>query len=34
VLAIKNADPIQYNPKENQPRPKNQADKKIFVIEE
>ena len=26
----KNAEPIQYNPKENHPRPKNQLAKKVF----
>ena len=30
MSAIKKAEPIQYKPKENQPNPKNQADKKIL----
>tara|TARA_B100000927_G_C16104129_1_gene324392 strand:+ start:380 stop:484 length:105 start_codon:yes stop_codon:yes gene_type:complete len=34
VSAIKKAEPIQYKPNENQPKPKNQADKKIFKKED
>ena len=34
VSAIKKAEPIQYKPNENQPNPKNQADKKILINED
>ena len=34
MLAIKKAEPIQYKPNENQPNPKNQADKKILINED
>ena len=34
MSAIKKAEPIQYKPKENQPNPKNQADKKILINED
>ena len=34
MSATKKAEPIQYKPNENQPNPKNQAEKKIFIIED
>ena len=34
MSAIKKAEPIQYKPNENQPNPKNQADKKILINED
>ena len=34
MSATKKAEPIQYKPNENQPNPKNQADKKILINED